>query len=246
MGAFPLIHVFAARRDRAGAVTHDHIIVAHAHRLDQRGAGNRRRACAIDHHLHIAKIAPGQVAGIEQARRSDDRGAVLIIMHHRDLHAFAQCGFDDEAFGRFDIFKVDAAKGRLHQRDRIDESFGVFGIEFDIEHVHVGKPLEQHRFAFHHRLGSERAEIAHAENRGAIGNNSDQIAFDRIARGERRIGGDGLNRRSNARRIGKAEIALRGHRFGRDDLQLTWPDRLMIEQCLAGGEATLVLFGHGA
>jgi hypothetical protein len=34
--------------------------------------------------------------------------AVLVIMHDRDIRAFAQLSFDDETSGRSGIFKVDA------------------------------------------------------------------------------------------------------------------------------------------
>ena len=57
----------------------------------------------------------------------------------------------------------------------------VVGGDLDVEHVDVGELLEQHRLAFHHRLGGERADIAEAEHGGAVGHHRDQIA----AHGER-------------------------------------------------------------
>ena len=41
--------------------------------------------------------------------------------------------------------------------------------------------LNRHRLAFHHRLGGQRADVAEAEHRGAVGDHANQIA----ARGER-------------------------------------------------------------
>jgi hypothetical protein len=65
--AFPLVHaVGAAAPDRARTVAHDDVVVAHAHRLDQRGAGDRRRARAVDHDFHVLEIAPGQMAGVDR------------------------------------------------------------------------------------------------------------------------------------------------------------------------------------
>ncbi len=40
-----------------------------------------------------------------------------------------------------------------------------------------GEALEQNGLAFHHRLGGERAEIAHAENGGAVADHRDEVAF---------------------------------------------------------------------
>ena len=48
--------------------------------------------------------------------------------------------------------KIDPAKGRAHQLDGSDDFLGVFGIQLDIDGVDVGKALEQHRLALHHRL----------------------------------------------------------------------------------------------
>src|SRR3546814_8087741 len=89
--------------------------------------------------------------------------AMLVVMEHRNVHAFFQRGFDDEAIGRGDIFEVDAAKARREQLDRLDETLRIFGVDLEIDRIDVGEPLEQHRLAFHHRLRCQRAEIAEPE-----------------------------------------------------------------------------------
>ena len=58
-----------------------------------------------------------------------------------------------------------------------DEPLAVLGRDLDVDRVDVGEALEQHRLAFHHRLRGERAEIAEAEDRGAVGNDRDEIAL---------------------------------------------------------------------
>ena len=73
-------------------------------------------------------------------------------MEHRDVHDLFQALFDDEAFGGLDVFKVYAAEGRPHEPHRLDDFVGVLGIKLDVDGVHVGETLEQHRLAFHHRL----------------------------------------------------------------------------------------------
>ena len=77
---------------------------------------------------------------------------MLIIVHHRNLHPVAQRLLDHEAFGCLDILKVDPAKAGFHQRNGFDDLVRIFGIKFDIDRIDIGKALEQHRLAFHHRL----------------------------------------------------------------------------------------------
>ncbi len=62
-------------------------------------------------------------------------------------------------------------------------SVGILRGHFEIDGVDVGKPLEQHRLAFHHRLGRERAEVAEPEDRGAVGDDGDEIAFGGVVEG---------------------------------------------------------------
>ena len=50
----------------------------------------------------------------------------------------------------------------------LDHALDVRRVDLDVEHVDAGEFLEQHRLAFHHRLGGERADIAEAEHGGAV------------------------------------------------------------------------------
>src|SRR3546814_6056280 len=79
----------------------------------------------------------------------------------------------------------------LHQRDGVDEAVGILGGELDIDRIDVGEAFEQHRLAFHHRLGGERAEVAEAEAGRPVGDNGDEIALGRIVIGGGRTVGPG-------------------------------------------------------
>ena len=244
MRALPLVHIGAARGDRAGAVAHDHVFVRNAHRLDQCGTGEGRCARTVDHHLAVLQLAARHMAGVDQAGGGDDRGAVLVVMHHRDVHLFAQGLLDNEAFGRGDIFQIDAAEAGFHQRHGIDEGFRVFGVEFEIDRIHIGETLEQDGLAFHHRLRRERAQIAEAQDRSAVGNHRHEVGPCGIARRILGIGGNRLDRGRNARRIGQRQIALGRHGLARNDLDLTGTDRFVIEQRFARVETVLLFVGH--
>ena len=91
---------------------------------------------------------------------------------------------------------------------------------FEIDGIDVGEALEQHRLAFHHRLGGERAEVAQAEDGGAVGDDGDEIALGGVVVGLVLVLGDRQHRNGDAGRIGERQIALRRHRLGRHDFEL--------------------------
>ena len=195
----------------------------HPHRLHQLGAGDRRGAGAVHDDPDVRELAAGEVAGVDQAGRGDDRRAVLVVVEHRDVHPLLQRLLDNEAVRRRDVLEVDPAEGRLEQFDRVDEPLRVLGRDFDVDRVDIGETLEQHRFAFHHWFCGERAEIAHAEDCGAVRDHCDQIALGRIIISAGRIRGDRTHRHRDARRVSQARIPLRRHRLGGDDFDLSRP-----------------------
>ena len=102
--------------------------------------------------------------------------------------------------------------------------------------IDVGETLEQHRLAFHHRLGGERAAIAEPQDRGAVGDDGDEIALGRVVVGEALILGDRQHRHRDAGRIGERQVALRRHRLGGDDLELARPPLAVKKQRFLVGE----------
>ena len=199
------------------------------------------RTGAVHHDFQIADLAAGDVTGIDDAGDGDDGRAVLVVMEDRYVEQFAQALFDDEAFRRLDVFQIDAAERVADPLDAFDEGIGIGFLDLDVHRVDIGKALEQHRLAFHHRLGGERAEIAEAEDRGAVGNHRDQIAPRGVVEGARRVFGDGQHRHGDAGRIGQREIALGGHGLGRRDLQLARAALLVKLQRLLFREAHIAL-----
>ena len=80
-----------------------------ADRLEQFEAGDAGGAGAVADQLGVVDLAAGQIERVEQAGGGDDRGAVLVVMEHRDVQQLAQALLDDEAFRRLDVFEIDAA-----------------------------------------------------------------------------------------------------------------------------------------
>jgi hypothetical protein len=128
---------------------------------------------------------------------------VLVVVEHRDVHQFAQALLDDETFRRLDVLQIDAAPAGAEIAYAIDEFVGVLGGHFQIDGVDVGEALEQHCLAFHHGLCRQRAEIAEAENGGAVGDDGDEVALHGVVVGAARIFGDRQHRHGHTRRIGQ-------------------------------------------
>ena len=164
-------------------------------------------------------------------------------MEYRNIHQFAQAAFDQKAFRCFDVFKIDAAEGRSEIADAIDELVHVLGVEFQIDGVNIGKAFEQDGLAFHHRLGSQPAEIAETEHSCAVGYNGDHITLGGIFVGVVRIVGNFETWCGDARRIGQCQIALGRERLGRNHLYLTRTSRPVHDERILV-EIAVIAFGH--
>ena len=169
MRRFPLVHTFGTPLiNHAFGVTNDAIVMLRAHGLHEFDTGNARSTRAIQHDLHIFDFLARDLKRIQKTRRTDHRRAVLVVVKDRNVHLFFKALLNDETLRRFDVLKVDAAKGWAHQTHRVAELIGVFGVQLDIDRVHIGKALKQNRFTFHNRLRAQRAEVPQTKNRGPV------------------------------------------------------------------------------
>ena len=124
----PLVHaLFAAAIDDAGVVDCDAVVGSDAHGLDQLKGGDACRAGAAEHQLDVLESSAGDVAGVDQAGGGDDRGAVLVVVEHRNVQQLLQLGLDAEAFRALDILQIDAAEGDADVLDHRNDLVGVLG-----------------------------------------------------------------------------------------------------------------------
>ncbi len=160
---------------------------------------------------------------------------MLVVVEYGNVEHLAQALLDDETLRRLDVLEVDAAEGEPHRLHRIDEFVRILGTHFDVEGIDVGEALEENGLAFHHRLRGERAEIAETENGGAVRDHADEVALCGVVEGAARVFGNGEHGYGDAGGVGERKIALRRHRLGRDDFELSGPSgRVKLQRFLIG------------
>ena len=204
-------------------------------------AGECRGAGTTADQLDLLDVLADDLEAVEDAGGDDDRGAVLVIVEHRDGHALLELALDLEALRRLDVLEIDAAEGRLEPGDRFDEFVDVGRIDLDVEDIDAGELLEQDGLAFHHRFRGERADVAQAEYGRAVGHDADEVAASGETRCHRGIVGDGGAGMRNAGRVSQREVVLVGNRFGRLDRDFAGRILLVIGERVA----TEFLLRHG-
>ena len=178
----------------------------HAVRDVEVRAGDRGRARAREDDLHVLELLAGELERVQERGGGDDRGAVLVVVEDGDLHPRLELLLDVEALGRLDVLEVDAAERGLEAGDALDELVGVLLVDFDVEHVDVGEPLEEDGLAFHDGLAAERADVAEAEHGGAVGDDGDEVPLARVLVDELGVPRDLEAGLGDARRVGEREI----------------------------------------
>ena len=159
------------------AVAHQDVFRAHPQRNVDPGARDRSRSCTVDHHLHLGDLLTHDLQRIEQRCPGNDRRTVLVVVHHRDVEFLDQTPFDLESLRCLDILQVDPPEGGRDVFHRLDKLLGIRGIDFDVEHIDVGKYLEQKPLALHHRFGSLGSDIAQSQHGRTVGDHGHQIAL---------------------------------------------------------------------
>ena len=222
------VEVVAFAVDHALAVDQQDVAQISAEFHQQIHRGNPRRTGADADDARFLETLALQFQGVEQTGGDDDGGAVLVVVENRDVEPFAQAFLDLETARRRNILEIDAAEAAGDVGHGLDEGIGVGGGYLDVEDVDVGKGLEQHGLAFHHRLAGQCADIAQAQHRGTVGDHRDQVALGRVAIGGIGVGRDLAHRLGHARRVGQGQILLGGGGLGDLDGDLSGLRELVV------------------
>jgi hypothetical protein len=134
------------------------------------GAGSREDA------FHCRDVAARDLERIEERSSGYDRGSVLVVVEDRDAKSLAQLLFYIEAIRGANVLEIDSPDAWLEQLAEPYDIVGVFGSDFEVEDVEVGKLFEKIPFALHYGLSSERPDVAEAEDGGAVGHDGDEVS----------------------------------------------------------------------
>ena len=225
------VHVFFATLvDHARGVAKQNVLAAHAQLNVMLRAGNARRAGAIEDHADFADVFAHDFEGIQQRRARNDGRPVLIVVKYRNRHRLAQRLFNLEALRRLDVLQIDAAECRLQKLTQSDDLFRFLGIHLQIEDVDVSESLEQHAFAFHHRLAGQRPNIAETQHRGTIGDHRHQVSAGGVFECQFGLFMNFQAWLRHAWAIGQAQVPLRAARFGGNNFDLALPPGAVVVQ----------------
>jgi len=202
--------------------------VRHAHILDAGGQKHVRdrhaRRTGTGHDDPQAVQLPSRQPGRRLQRRDhDDGGAVLIVVEDRDVQTLLKTVLDLEAAGGGDVLEVHPTERRSDPHDRLDDLFGVRGVQADRHRIHAAKLLEQQRFALHDRQGSLRPDVTEAENGRTVGNHKHGVRLPRVVVGQILALRDGLGHPGYAGRVGQSQAGAVADTHSRAYLDLASP-----------------------
>ena len=130
-----------------------------------------------------------------------------------DFQFLLQFVFNVVALRRLDVFQIDAGIVALQRLDDDDELVLVRLVDADGHGVHGTEAFEQGGLAFHDGHGGTGADLAEAQDTGAIRADGDHVAAAGQVEGAVRLFLDGEARSRYARRVsdGQVMVVLQGH-----------------------------------
>ena len=191
MTAFSPVAAVVDGPDRVAA---DH--VPHARVEEDVGHRHAGGADSGHHDSDVLDLLVDDPERVQQRRQDDDRRSVLVVVEDGDVELGPQALLDLEAARRRDVLEVDpaeAGRDRLHDRDDL---VGVLRVEADRPGVDAAELLEQQRLALHHGHRGFRADVAEAEDGGAVGDDGDGVLLDRQVPGRVAVGGIAMQTRA--------------------------------------------------
>ena len=202
--------------------------VGHAQVLDPTGqqhVGDRDtgRAGPGHDHFQVLELPAREPRSTLQGGNHHDRGAVLIVVEHRDVEALLQPILDLEAARRRDVLQVDPPESGGDLHDRVDDVLGVGGVQTDRHSIDAAEFLEEQRLALHHRQGCLRTDVAEAQHRRAVGHDQHRVGLPGVVEHQIPLGGDRLRHPRHPRGVGQGETCSVTDAHSRAHLDLPSP-----------------------
>ena len=193
--------------DTSALASRQPIDVAHAGLHEDLGHGDAGGADAGDEHAQVLELAARRACSALSSAASTTTAVPCWSSWKTGMSSSRlQPVLDLEAARRGDVLEVDAAEARRDRLDGLDDLVDVLGVQADREGVDAGELLEEHRLALHDRHGRLRADVAEAEHGGAVGDDGDRVALDRVLEGLVAVLGDRHADARDAGRVGHREV----------------------------------------
>ena len=106
-----IVEVGSVGAKNAAQIIHHDVFLPRSQGQVKFGAGNGGGARPVDHNVDFPDFFAHQFERVEQGRRSDDGGAVLVVVHHGNVHLAAERLLDHEALRGLDVFEVNGPEG---------------------------------------------------------------------------------------------------------------------------------------
>ena len=206
---FLFSQVLAVAGDDTFRVEHDDVLFIRAERDVQFCTRDGRRSGSVYNDFYLRYVFSGHFEGVFQSGGRYDGRAVLVVVHHRYVECALQPFLYVEAFGRLDVFKVDAAECRCDAFYSLAEFLRVFLGHLDVEHVYAAVDFEQQALALHDGLSAHRADVSESQHGCSVADYGYEVALVRVLV---HVVGSLLDFKAwkrHARRVGKAKVGLR-------------------------------------
>ena len=147
----------------------------------------------------LSERPAGHLGGAGQGGEDHDGGAVLVIVHDGAVQGLDELFLELEAARRRDVLEVDGAEARAQPDERLDDLVDVGGVEDQRDGVELAEGLEQGGLALHHGQRGAGADVAEAQDGGAVADHHHEALGPGEGLGEFRVGGDGAADLGDAR-----------------------------------------------
>ena len=124
----------------------------------------------------VADAFADEFQAAQDARDGGNGGTVLVVVEDGDAHRFFQTVFNVVAFGRGNIFEVDAGERFFQKLYTVNKFFGIFRIDDNRNGVDVSETFIEGAFPFHDGDRCGGADVAEAEDAGAVGDDGDDVS----------------------------------------------------------------------
>jgi hypothetical protein len=212
------VHVRAVAVQHSGAVEDRDVPVAG--REQDPGDRHAGSAGAGDDDAHRVVVLAGEPHRVLQRGEHDDRGAVLVVVEHRDVQPLLEPLLDLEAARSGDVLEVDATEARREPHDRLDDLVDIGRVEADRDGVDAAELLEQHGLALHHRHRRARPDVAEPEHGSAVRDDCHRVRGPGVVAVQRRVLGDRLAHPGDTRGVSQGQLDGTVQRDRRRDLHL--------------------------